>query len=238
MKTEIQKWWDDNAEDYQKYWGLPIDVFYGPEGSTEKELRLMGNVFEKNILEIGCGGAQNSIYLAKKGANLTGIDISKVQLNHAKNLAKDNDVKINFYQGDIIDLHKIKSESQDIVFSCWALHYVSDLSRCFGETYRVLKEKGNFIFSLDHPFWRRLDKKDLRIKKSYFETGRYEEKYKKGKFVAYDHTIEEITNSLIETGFNLEKILEPKFNNEKSLSYRDEAMKIIPRTIIYKSQKK
>ncbi len=49
----------------------------------------------KNVLEIGCGGAQCGIAMAKQGAKVTGVDISEEQLKFAKVLAEKNKVKIN-----------------------------------------------------------------------------------------------------------------------------------------------
>lgn len=40
------------------------DVHYGPLSAGESELKLLGNVRGKDILEIGCGGGQNAIVLS------------------------------------------------------------------------------------------------------------------------------------------------------------------------------
>ena len=50
----------------------------------------IGNVKNKTILDIGCGGGRNSIPLAKMGAKVTGVDISPQMLDFAKNNSKKN----------------------------------------------------------------------------------------------------------------------------------------------------
>ena len=50
----------------------------------------IGNVNNKTILDIGCGGGRNSIPLAKMGAKVTGVDISSQMLDFAKNNSKKN----------------------------------------------------------------------------------------------------------------------------------------------------
>jgi ubiquinone/menaquinone biosynthesis C-methylase UbiE len=245
MTKEIKKWWEDNAKTFQMEHKVPLDITYGPAMPNENKLKLIGNFKGKNVLEIGCGGAQCGISFAKKGAKVIGIDISEKQLTYAKKLADKNKVKIKLFQGDIVTLHQIKSNSQDIVFSSWALFYVSDLRKCFKEVYRVLKKKGLFVFSTHHPFWEILNKRSMKVEKCYFETGRSEEPHRKGRFVWYKHTISELINTLISANFIIERVEEPdprkKDNNTSKeivpKTYKRKAMKLVPRTIIFKAKK-
>ncbi len=246
MTKETKKWWEETSKYYQKECKIPIDIHYGPSSPNEKNLKLMGNLKGKKILEIGCGGAQCGIAMAKQGAKVTGIDISKEQLKFARNLAEKNKVKITLCQGNIKSLKQIKSNTQDIVFSAFALHYVDNLSKCFKETKRVLNKKGLFVFSLPHPFYRTVDSKKLTIKESYFNTGKkvftFSDPTK--KFVVYHYTFSEIYNCLINAKFNIEKIIEPD-SRKKYLkdpwymlwNYKPKLLKMIPPTIIFKARK-
>ncbi len=243
---KIQEWWDTNAQQYQSKSNLPIDISYGPGAPNEEQLNLMGNLSGKDILEIGCGSAHCGIAFALQGAKVSGIDISEEQLKIARELIRKYRVDIRLFQGNMINLEEIASESQDIVFSSWTLQYIGDLSKCYQEVNRVLRRRGLFVFSLDHPFWRRIDKKDLKINKKYFEVGRYEEPYMGGTFVAYDKTVGDIVNPLFDSGFTIERLVEPileERNVDKSTStdqaeYRTEAQRWIPRTIIIKARKR
>ena len=76
MTKETKKWWEQVSEWYQKESKIPISIHYGPGSPNEDKLKLLGNLKGKDILEIGCGGAQCGIAMAKKGAKVTGIDIS------------------------------------------------------------------------------------------------------------------------------------------------------------------
>jgi len=53
-------------------------------------LQLIGSVKNKHVLELGCGGAQCSIAFAKKGAIVTAVDVSSVEIEFAKKLADEN----------------------------------------------------------------------------------------------------------------------------------------------------
>jgi ubiquinone/menaquinone biosynthesis C-methylase UbiE len=250
MTKETKKWWEGASEYYQKDSNIPIGIHYGPGAPFEDELHLLGNLRGKHVLEIGCGGAQCGIAMAKQGAKVTGIDISEQQLRFAKALAEKNKVNIKFYQGDIRKLPQIKSNSQDLVFTAWALHYINDLKSCFKEAYRVLKTKGTFLAAMPHPFYTTIDPKTLKLKQSYFKTGKWVnvetwEDRKKHKFVMYIRTASEIINSLIESGFYIEKVIEPDSRKHypkdpwyNMWEFTPQLMKYLPPTIIFKCRKK
>ena len=249
MSKETKKWWEEMSSYYQKESKIPIDIHYGPGAPNESVMNLLGNLKRKKILEIGCGGAQCSIAMAKLGAIVTAIDISKEQLKFARNLAEKNNVKIKFYQGDIKNLHNIKTNSQDIIFSAWALMYVNNLKSCFKEVYRVLKKRGIFIFSIPHPFYFSINPKTLRLRRSYFNVGKYikEEKGKDGKihkFVMYPYTINGLYDYLVASEFKIEKIIEPdsrkKYKGDPWYGlweFKPKLMVKVPPTIIFKARK-
>ena len=247
-EKEIKKFWEDLSYRYQKKHKIPIkSVHYGPGVPDENKLKLLGNVRAKYVLELGCGGAQCGIAMAKKGAIVTGIDISKNQLKFAKQLAEKNKVKINLIQRSFQDLNKFNSNSYDVVFSAYALHYSPNLSKVFRQVYRVLKKKGLFVFSFDHPFWSCISPKNFKIKYNYFKTGKIVEKEvwrdgSKHMYVGYFRKVSDLYNNLKETGFETEKILEPYSGGEtwlvKDSSYPKKLMEMIPTTIIFKARKK
>ncbi|MFQ6056964.1 MAG: class I SAM-dependent methyltransferase, partial [Methanosarcinales archaeon] len=71
-KISLKKSWEKISEIYQK------EFYYNvwPKMDAD-EIMLLKNIKNKRILDIGCGGGQESIILAKKGAIVTGIDFSK-----------------------------------------------------------------------------------------------------------------------------------------------------------------
>ena len=63
----------------EKSGGMAWGVWQVPES----ELQVLGDVRDKDVLELGCGAAQWSIALARVGARPVGIDLSERQLDHA-----------------------------------------------------------------------------------------------------------------------------------------------------------
>ena len=110
------RYWDDLAEVYQKETRISTtDFHYGPLLPGDSTLQLLPSIgkndpksfqgSEKNMpagssgfqaLEIGSGAGQNSIFLAKQGAECVAIDISKEQLAHGRKLAKAENVEVDF----------------------------------------------------------------------------------------------------------------------------------------------
>ena len=76
--------WDLMSDEYQVNSEISLeDVHYSPLSFGEKTANLIGDITGKEYVELGCGGAQNSIALAKSGANVTAVDLSSNQLSHA-----------------------------------------------------------------------------------------------------------------------------------------------------------
>ncbi|PIX31476.1 class I SAM-dependent methyltransferase, partial [Candidatus Bathyarchaeota archaeon CG_4_8_14_3_um_filter_42_8] len=116
--------WNIISKDYQSSVRISLDdVHYGPISSGEKELKLLGEVVGKEILEIGCGGGQNTIVLAKWGARSVGLDISEEQIKYATRLARKHKVKVQFYVGNMEDMDMFNDESFDIILSSFAIGY-------------------------------------------------------------------------------------------------------------------
>ncbi len=252
MTKDIQKWWDETARSYQASSEIHTkSAHYGPYAPDEAELKLLGNIKGKRVLELGCGGGQCSIAFAKNGAICTGIDISREQLRYAEKLAKANKVKIDFVQGSFQNLNQIKSKSFDIVFSAYAFQYSPNLGKVFQQVNRVLKKDGLFVFSFDHPFYLLIDPISKKVINSYFDTGRHElvetwQDKTKRKFIFYRVKISDIYDALINSGFFVEKIIEPLSLDKKQIAwtrgswrkiYPKETVKLIGPTIIFKSKK-
>jgi ubiquinone/menaquinone biosynthesis C-methylase UbiE len=242
--------WNQIAASYQKLHTLPTDsAHYGPWAPLENQLRLLGDVTGRRILEIGCGGGQCSIAFARQGATAAGIDLSDAQLDYARQLARQEEVTINFVQGAADDLSSFKDGDWEIVFSTYAFHYVADIARALSECARVLCSHGRLVFSLDHPFhdcFFDIEENDLTPYpvRSYFnhdamtwafaETGVW--------MRSYHHTIGEWLDMLNHAGFRLVRLLEPS----PPVELLDEiwpdddpraALRNLPQTIIFVAEK-
>ncbi|OLS26109.1 MAG: putative methyltransferase YcgJ [Candidatus Heimdallarchaeota archaeon LC_3] len=235
--------WNKLSNYYQSSNRISLnDIHYAPYGPGEKSLKVVGDVKNLEILDMGCGGGQNSIVLKKWGAKkVVALDQSDEQLNYAKNLAKENKMNIHFVQGNMEDLSIFIAANFDLVFTSHDITYVTDMKKVFFEVFRVLKSKGRFVMCTLHPMmsviWDAVEKDSFDKINNYFEKKRefWSWNNKEGKKISsFGSTypkFETILNGLIEAGFKIEKIVEPKgFTLEQvkdlgnKVPYRDETM--------------
>jgi len=247
-RIDMRKTWNAISPHYQAEHRIPCDfVHYGPHCPNEDELGLVGDVKGKHVLEIGCGGGQCSVAFAKRGAIVTGVDLSDEQVAFARELAAENGVEAGFRQGDVTSLKGIADESQDIVFSAYALMYVERLDRCFAEVRRVLGPGGVFVFSLDHPFWYCLAEKELRIEFPYFDheyTYEWEQTglTSRPQVRQFQRSMGEYYRLLRGAGLEVLDIIEPEPVEEGSGQdwgeyYSPERQRMVPATVIWKARK-
>jgi ubiquinone/menaquinone biosynthesis C-methylase UbiE len=238
----IKEWWNSASEYYQNEISgdRMVDVQYGPFGSNEKKLKLLGEVKGKKILEIGCGAGQAAISLAKKGAICTGIDISPNQIKFAKKNAEKEKVTVKFLELPFSSLNTLKSRKFNIVLAIMSLQYCVNMADLLKNVKNLLVKDGIFIFSIESPFYLVMDPRDLKIKESYFNVGlkRKREKWPDGSihyFMYYDRKISDIINLIIDSGLKIEKVLEPldKEDNVWGKGYRRALVNKIAPTIIF-----
>jgi ubiquinone/menaquinone biosynthesis C-methylase UbiE len=261
MKISLRESWNKISEDYQRRSKIGTDdIYYGDFISGEKELKLLGDVKGKRILEIGCGGGQNSIVLAKQGANVCGIDFSENQIAYAKALAKREKVHVDFWVSDMQDLSRFSDNSFDIVLTTVSLLYVENLHKTMSEVNRVLKGGGVFVFSEGHPMAEgrliRFKGRNVYAISNYFKRRRifWEDKLSNGtkvKMYSYHRPLQDYFEALLQNGFSIERYLEPqrlpksklpprqKEKIEKSREARKdyESMRLVPFWFIVKARK-
>ena len=82
--------WEAASDSYEERHAAVLSgdqaLAWGVWRIPETELKVLGDVRGKDVLELGCGAARWSIALAGKGARPVGLDLSPRQLSHARRL--------------------------------------------------------------------------------------------------------------------------------------------------------
>jgi SAM-dependent methyltransferase len=193
--------WDRAAVRYQDEIELPVDeVAYGPGLPTEAELRLLGALAGKRVLELGCGGGQAAVALAGQGARVIAVDGSAEHIGFARRLADREGARVEWHTGDLAEFAFVSADSVDLVFSTNTLDYVDDLNRVFRSVHRVLKPRGALVFSLEHP---------LAQERPYLDHGPLKVERFGEQFLLYPRTFSEVVTALARNGFRPDAMAEP-----------------------------
>jgi len=147
---QISKAWDKLAERWNN--------FTMDQGDFNRQFiidptifRMLGSADGLSVLDAGCWNGYLCRLLAKKGARMVGVDISRRFLEIAEQKEKEAPLGIMYYPGTLSDLTMLGRRRFDVVVSNLALMDVRDLEKAMMEISRVLKENGRLIFSILHP---------------------------------------------------------------------------------------
>ena len=104
----------------------------------------------KSILDIGCGTGRHAIELAKRGYEVTGIDLSESQLKRAKEKAKNAGVNVDFLQRDARDF-SFDHQFDLVLMICeggFSLMETDEMNfKILVNAEKALKKGGSFIFT-------------------------------------------------------------------------------------------
>jgi SAM-dependent methyltransferase len=182
----------------------PHNAFY----ERPATLSLFPEVKGKHILDAGCGPGVYTEWLADRGANVVAMDVSPRMVALAK---KRVGTKAKVTLADIGQPFPFLQDGTfDIVLSALVLDYIEEWLYVFKEFYRVLVPSGYFIFSVGHPFADFLRYKS----ENYFQTELVEMEWvgfgTPVRMPSYRRPLGAVVNPLLEAGFTLDRILEPK----------------------------
>ena len=105
------------------------------------------NIFDKNIIDVGCGGGILSESLAKLGANVTGIDMGEEPLNIAKLHSLESNVKVDYQKITAEEKAVECPETFDVVTCMEMLEHVPDPASIIAACADMVKPNGFVFFS-------------------------------------------------------------------------------------------
>ena len=148
-KKEIEKfskiaaeWWDPNGKFKPLHNFNPVRIKYIKENIIESfNIKFFDKPLRNiEILDIGCGGGLLSEPMCRLGANVTGIDASKKNIEVAKFHAKKNKLKIDY---KIASPEMLKTKLKfDVILNMEIVEHVEDINFFLKESSKLLKKNG------------------------------------------------------------------------------------------------
>jgi SAM-dependent methyltransferase len=178
------------------------------------ELEEVGDVKGKSMLHLQCHFGMDSLDWARRGAKVTGVDLSDNAINEAIKLNDELGLDARFICCNVYDLQDHLKEKFDIVFTSYGvIGWLPDLETWATLIASYLKPGGIFYMAEFHPVVWMFDDDFTHIKYSYENRevivveneGTYTDRAAdiKGKEYSWNHSLSEVINALVKAGLTI-----------------------------------
>lgn len=202
-----------------------------------EELELLGDVQGKRLVHLQCNAGQDSLCLARRGARVTGIDMSDEAISFAKQLSTDSEIEADFVQSELIAWLQETDERFDIAFTSYgATGWLKDINAWAAGVHRIVKPGGCLVYVEFHPLvWSfgsnepfGLTGTDYFDKTPFYEpVSDYVAESEEGlgavdaaapientvKAVSYQHGVADVLNAVAQAGLTLDEVHEWPYSN-------------------------
>jgi len=232
---QVGRFWNGNAEAWTKLARAGYDV-YRDHLNTPAFFEMLPDINGLSGLDIGCGEGHNTRLLAKRGARVAAIDISEVFIKHALSAEEQEPLGIDYRIASAVEL-PFPDATFDFATGFMSFMDIPETNLVLAEAYRILKPGGFLQFSICHPCFDTPHRRNLRDRRGLtyaIEVGDYfrnlngevhewlfsaapqEAKANLPTFRVprFTRTLSQWLNLLIDTGFRLERIEEPRPDDE------------------------
>jgi ubiquinone/menaquinone biosynthesis C-methylase UbiE len=239
---EVGHFWNANANTWTQLARAGYDL-YRDYLNTPAFFDMLPDVAGLSGLDIGCGEGHNTRLLAHRGASVTAIDIAEVFIQHAKQAEEQEPLGIAYGVASAVEL-PFADATFDFTTGFMSFMDIPETAWVLADAYRVLKPRGFLQFSIAHPCYDTPHRRNLRDEhgRTYaIEVGDYfrnldgevaewifgavpphvKQGLPKFKTPRFTRTVSQWLNLLIETGFLLERMEEPRPSDATVLACPD-----------------
>ncbi|MCJ7623909.1 MAG: class I SAM-dependent methyltransferase [Anaerolineaceae bacterium] len=229
--SEVGRYWNENAEVWTRLSRAGYDV-YRDLFNTPAFLEMLPDINGLAGLDIGCGEGHNTRLLAQHGAQMTAVDISEMFVQYASWQEDEDPAGIHYLVASAVDL-PFADSTFDFAAGFMSFMDIHETDCILSQAYRILRPGGFLQFSISHPCFDTPHRVNLRAEDGLtyaVEIGDYfqniqgdvdewifsaappeiREGLPKFKIPRFTRTLSQWLNLLIETGFTLERIGEPR----------------------------
>jgi len=224
--NDVKKEWDNSAKAWADFVRTGKD-YYRDGLNNPAAFELIGNVKGLTVLDMACGEGHNTRILARKGANVTGIDISPKLIELALQEEKKKALGIKYLVMNAAHLTGLPDSCFDLVTCFMALQDIEDYRKAMSEASRVLKPNSRFVFSIPHPCFEKisLDGKITDAADNYLGEIKYpihwnmERLSMPFKTISFHRTLTDYIDAVNKSGLYVSRLVEPKLTEKAYRKY-------------------
>lgn len=132
------QWWDLKGDLKALHDINPLRVGY---------VEALASLMNRKVLDVGCGGGILSEALAKKGAEVTGIDAGEASLRVARKHAQESGLAINYHCFTVEEFSQSNQGKYDLVTCMELLEHVPEPASIVAACSRLVKRGGDVFFA-------------------------------------------------------------------------------------------
>jgi ubiquinone/menaquinone biosynthesis C-methylase UbiE len=234
-QVTVGRCWDENADVWTRLVREGYDV-YRDHLNTPAFLAMLPPVEGLAGLDVGCGEGGNTRQLARRGARMTGLDLSPTFVRAAAEEEGREPLGIRYVPASAAEL-PFEERSFDFATAFMCLMDMPENGRALAEARRVVKPGGFFQFSITHPCTDTPHRRNLRdaLGRTYaLEIGRYFEQpegrveiwlfkaapqslratLRPFRVPRFHRTLSSWLNAVVAAGWAIERVEEPTASEE------------------------
>ena len=237
-EDEVREAWDRNALLWADRVRAGMDL-YREVFNNPSFLAALPDFAGREVIDLGCGEGTNTRLIARRGARMTGIDLSTQMIAAARAGEQREPLGITYEVASYTTRTPFPDGRFDAAVSTMALMDSPDFTAAARETFRLLKPGAPFIFSVLHPCFitpgirwlKDAEGHDTGLAVSrYFDEGSFverwrfskdpeAERFEKFEVPRFPRRLETYVNGLIEAGFRITRLTEPRPTKEMAAAH-------------------
>ncbi len=180
----------------------------------EVEREMLGDIQGKKVLHLQCHFGQDSLSMARMGAKVTGVDLSKKAIEEARATNDELGLNAEFICCDVFQLDKHLNDKYDIIFTSFGvIGWLPELSSWAKIIKHFLNPEGRLVFAEFHSLVWMFDDDFKNISYSYFNRGVINEEEEgtyadrdakvKAEFACWNHSLGDVFTALHTEGLKV-----------------------------------
>lgn len=207
--NDIAAWYDQYLQEQPIYEDVVLPTL----------LSLLGSLQGQAICDFACGQGWLARELARRGAQMTGVDLAEQQIALARQYEEREPLGISYSVDDVQVAASLADGSFDGSICVLALMDIPDIEAVFRTCWRILKPGGWLVFAITHPcftapdaqWMETTDQQTVKAVRGYFQERfwRSDGGGIRTRVGAYHRMLSTYINALAAADFALERMVEP-----------------------------